>query len=452
MITKVAKIEIRRPLHFEKDIFYKVMYNMQHQCWKLANKAITMLWDYQQFDFAYKKRFNQYFLKDQVVLPSGYKQVESDILNNLKGEIPLLHSACKDALILMVSKKWKTDKKDVLNGNKSIPSFKRTLPIELHNKQFMDSKKNVRIFNEKGTYTTIISLLPKEVAKKHGLKDGNMELELIVKGDYLKPIIDRLINGEYKLAMSKMQFNQRKKKWFLFLAYSFEIMKKELDTNKVLGVDLGINIPAMCAVSNEWRMLAVGNRSEIERFENEMRSKQHELQKSCVWASEGAIGHGVKRRIKRLEKIGTRIANFKSTKNHCYSRTIVNFALNNQCGTIQLEDLSGISEDNVFLKKWTYYDLQQKIEKKAKEHGIKIVKVNPAYTSQRCNQCGFIHKNVKQKYWRPTQETFKCINCSYVTNADVNAARNIALKDIGEIVREQLKMQEKALQNTLKYQ
>ena len=47
------------------------------------------------------------------------------------------------------------------------------------------------------------------------------------------------------------------------------------------------------------------------------------------------IKYGVK-----LEKLAGKIANFKNTKNHCWSRYIVDVAVKNKCGVIQMEDLS----------------------------------------------------------------------------------------------------------------
>ena len=47
---------------------------------------------------------------------------------------------------------------------------------------------------------------------------------------------------------------------------------------------------------------------------------------------------------------------------------------------IQMENLTGISDNKEhFLKEWSYYDLQTKIENKAKEKGIKIVYINPEF-------------------------------------------------------------------------
>lgn len=60
------------------------------------------------------------------------------------------------------------------------------------------------------------------------------------------------------------------------------------------------------------------------------------------------------------------------------------------------------------------------LEHKARYTGSEIVKVNPAYTSQRCSRCG--HVDAKS---RESQADFRCTACGYRDNADVNAAKNI---------------------------
>ena len=86
---------------------------------------------------------------------------------------------------------------------------------------------------------------------------------------------------------------------------------------------------------------------------------------------------------------------------------------------------------------WSYFDLQQKIKYKANEHGIKVNFKKPNYTSQRCSKCGYIHMDN-----RKTQAEFKCVKCGHKSNADINAARNIAILGIEQVIDEQLKEQE----------
>ena len=93
--------------------------------------------------------------------------------------------------------------------------------------------------------------------------------------------------------------------------------------------------------------------------------------------------------------------------------------------------------------------MQQKITYKAKKAGIKVVKVKPNCTSQRCSRCGNIHKENRNA--KVDQAKFECKTCGFTANADWNAAKNIATKDIDKIIKEQLVAQEKALRHNLKF-
>jgi transposase len=57
----------------------------------------------------------------------------------------------------------------------------------------------------------------------------------------------------------------------------------------------------------------------------------------------------------------------------------------------------------------------------------RVEKVNPAYSSQRCSVCGHVDANSRQ-----SQALFACTACGYTSNADLNAAQNIAA---GQAVR-----------------
>ncbi|MGY2894797.1 putative transposase [Deinococcus sp. UYEF24] len=62
----------------------------------------------------------------------------------------------------------------------------------------------------------------------------------------------------------------------------------------------------------------------------------------------------------------------------------------------------------------------QILSQKAECAARRVVRVNPAYTSQACNQCGYTSKAN-----RLSQSRFVCQRCGHKENADVNAARNI---------------------------
>jgi len=60
------------------------------------------------------------------------------------------------------------------------------------------------------------------------------------------------------------------------------------------------------------------------------------------------------------------------------------------------------------------------LSQKAECAARRVVRVDPRYTSQGCNQCGYVSKAN-----RLSQSRFVCQQCGHTENADVNAARNI---------------------------
>ena len=52
---------------------------------------------------------------------------------------------------------------------------------------------------------------------------------------------------------------------------------------------------------------------------------------------------------------------------------------------------------------------------------VRVQKIKPAFTSQRCSACGQVDANSRE-----SQARFACTACGYACNADVNAAQNIA--------------------------
>ena len=64
--------------------------------------------------------------------------------------------------------------------------------------------------------------------------------------------------------------------------------------------------------------------------------------------------------------------------------------------------------------------LKQEIEHIARKYDIAVSTVHSSYTSKMCPICGCIEDEN-----RPNQETFRCVECEYKSNADFNAANNI---------------------------
>lgn len=65
------------------------------------------------------------------------------------------------------------------------------------------------------------------------------------------------------------------------------------------------------------------------------------------------------------------------------------------------------------------------LEYKLKENGGELIKVNPLFTSQICNECGHVSKENRQ-----SQSKFVCTSCGHTANADINASKNILVRGI----------------------
>jgi putative transposase len=178
-----------------------------------------------------------------------------------------------------------------------------------------------------------------------------------------------------------------------------------IDPEGVLGVDLGI-VNIATDSSGETH-----SSQQIERQRIRLYNLKGELQKKGT--------RSAKRHLKRLSGKENR---FRTDINHCISKSIISKCLRHSLA-VGLEDLKGIRKRTVRKTQrdkhnaWAFYQLRLFIEYKAKLQGIPVVAVDPRYTSQSCNECGF-----KDKRNRKSQAEFCCLDCGYSTNADYNAA------------------------------
>jgi len=85
---------------------------------------------------------------------------------------------------------------------------------------------------------------------------------------------------------------------------------------------------------------------------------------------------------------------------------------------------------NRILRKCGRSVVKSKISMLEKDYGINIIEVNPAYTSQTCNKCGFVHKTN-----RNSRDEFICKNCNYKKHADINASKNIQSRSSCSVLR-----------------
>jgi len=131
----------------------------------------------------------------------------------------------------------------------------------------------------------------------------------------------------------------------------------------------------------------------------------------------------------KRRKIGQKLRRVQDTQCRLFAREIVDQCLRDRVETLRIEDLSGIrdaaADDSAYRRfamnaKFPYYKFETYLGQYCEQHGIALVKVNPANTSIRCSRCGVIQAANREG------KRYVCYTCGMDADADVNAANNIA--------------------------
>jgi IS605 OrfB family transposase len=186
--------------------------------------------------------------------------------------------------------------------------------------------------------------------------------------------------------------------------------QSEFDPVGTLGVDLGIeNI----ATDSDGQVFSGEKVEKVRKRYNKLRA--------------GLQQAGTRSAKRHLKKISGREKRFKRNTNHVISKAIVSKA-KGTTRAIALEDLSGIRSRATVRRtrpdrhsKWSFGQLRQFIEYKAKREGVPVRTVDPRNTFRECPKC----HNIDARN-RPTRNHFKCTECGYEAMADYVAATNIA--------------------------
>lgn len=319
-------------------------------------------------------------------------------------------------------------KKGLQYGRISLPTYRDKNPLIIHRDYVRLLATNPHLKN--GIYHTYETM---DEFKEHLYKDdfemfikfaNDITFKIVFgnphKSRELRSVFEKIVDGTYDVQGSTIGIDGKS----IILNLSIKIPKKKIELleDVVVGVDLGIAIPAVCALNtNNYVRLSIGSADDFIRVRTKIQAQRKRLQKDLA-KSNG--GHGRKKKMATIERFEQYENNWVRSYNHMVSRRIVDFAIKNQAKYINIECLEGFGESghSYILRNWSYYQLQQDIIYKANMVGIEVRKVNPYHTSQICSCCG--HWEEGQ---RKDQAHFICGSCGAELNADFNAARNIAM-------------------------
>lgn len=319
-------------------------------------------------------------------------------------------------------------KKGLKYGRISLPSYRDKNPLLVHRDFVRLMATNPHLKN--GIYHNYKTM---DEFREHLYKDdfemfikfaNDITFKIVFgnphKSRELRSVFENIVNEIYDVQGSTIGIDDGK----IILNLSLQVPKREVELleNVVVGVDLGIAIPAVCALNtNDYVKLSIGSADDFVRVRTKIQSERRRLSKNL---SKTKGGHGRKKKMSALDRFEKYEDNWVRNYNHMVSRRIVDFAIANKAKYINIECLEGFKDSGhtYILRNWSYYQLQQDIIYKANMVGIEVRKVNPYHTSQNCSCCG--HWEEGQ---RKDQAHFVCSSCGAELNADFNAARNIAM-------------------------
>ena len=204
------------------------------------------------------------------------------------------------------------------------------------------------------------------------------------------------------------------------LTLTFRIPKVEPVEGRVLGVDLGMHALYKDSEGGEYRY------PQVQRVKRRYAHNRRTLQEK-----------GTRSAHHRLKAMSGREERFIRDVDHCVAKRLADTS---GIGVMAFEDLTWIRRlarkgtktsrrRRNMLNQWPFSQLQEFTAYKAAAKGIQVVMVDPAYTSQQCNRCGYVDKRNRDR------ARFDCLCCSHSDDADHNAALNIrdrAIQSLGQ--------------------
>lgn len=395
--TKVFRIEVLKPINYS---------------WKEFNAIVS------KATFASAKLANEVLIKKLLLSKKEIAKGDSFCSMITLCKTTELSFNAKCAICRQAQLEYSALAKKLLRADISLPTFK--------NNCLYIAARGVSIKRQDDDHIVRLSLLLGRKAKQPEFMLRTSELKQ--KSDGYYQILQRIVDGGYKLGFCQLKKDKARNKLYLLMSYSFELDKDDsLVESRIVGVDLGVATPAYCALNDSVKRLSLymeGNK--LLRVKYQIQARRRGVMRE-ITRRELRRGHGLSGKFNPIQQLEQKWINFRQTWNHVLSNRIVDFALREKAGNIHLEDLSVNGIPRFLGKDWPVAELLQMITYKGEQAGIKVVRISPYKTSQVCSRCGVIKEDFTFKdRIKKGFPIFKCESCDFEDNADYNAAKNIA--------------------------
>lgn len=251
-----------------------------------------------------------------------------------------------------------------------------------------------------------------------------VSLKLLTKRTKFELLIGNYQRGILKGSKPKSAvLNKRKDGTYYLNIHIDNIVPDPENTDKLIGIDLGRTDIASTSEGESWSGKKVTSK------------RNHYSKMRAVIQQKASKGtRSSRRRCRQLQqRLSGKERRFQKHINHEITTYLVKKAATNKF-SIAIEDLTNIrtrnnkqrrsNKERRLSNSWAFDQFRMFLTYKCVLHGVKLILVNPAYTSQTCHKCLHIHPT-KGKSYRNGKD-YHCKHCGWKGDADYNGAKNIA--------------------------
>lgn len=254
--------------------------------------------------------------------------------------------------------------------------------------------------------------------------------KLDIKLDYIQPIKDLIClrNKTSESEIKQLKIYKQDNKYFASIMYEQkENVLNNIDTNKVLSIDLGKkNLLSIYDVENNKGIVYSSkylskNQKFLDKRIDELKSLRDLKKKNS-------------RKSKQINKKLKKVYSKKKTQTNLTIQKVTK-DLSNQNKTILIGELTNLKKNiksnfrslnRQMQNNWNLQTFTHLLEYKCKLKGNQVIKVNEAWTSKTCCKCGSINHDLDLN-----DRQYIC-DCGNNLNRDINGAINIYKQFMGD--------------------
>lgn len=189
-----------------------------------------------------------------------------------------------------------------------------------------------------------------------------------------------------------------------------------------VGIDLGLKEFSICSDGSIYHNINKTHR--VKKIETKLKREQRKLSRVIISLKKGNSAQKknfVKQKLK-VQKLYQRLDNIRTD----YINKTISKIVKTKPSYIVIEDLniSGMMKNRHLSKavaQQKFFEFRTKLIHKCKEYNIELRVVDRFYPSSKtCHNCGHIKKDLKL-----SDRTYKCSECGYVEDRDINASLNL---------------------------